>query len=308
MKTCKHTLECGRFVIPYRRYGDHPNVLLCVSGILQTMAVWRAVAKRFSQDFSVIIFDMPGVGRSRILSGSAHVTVREQLDVVDALVNHVAPRGDLALAGSSWGTAIAAGYAAEHADRVQQLILSSFGMKPNPGMELVVARAQELYDRRDYAAGADLIVQMFGQQIGPTYKRQIESQFATLSDESAEAFYEHCRNILKLGHLSDTVDLRKIRARTLIVNGALDAIIDLDDMWAARELIPDCECMLVNDVGHFLHFEKPEILDDYWDFMVVRADQDRAGVEAPRAERTPAAPGTPTGIGAPAAMEAPAAG
>lgn len=268
MKTRKGTLEHDRFQIPYRIYGDHPNVLLCVSGVLQTMAVWRAVTSKFAQNFTVIIFDMPGVGRSQILSGSAHVTVAEQLDVVDALVSHAELRGELALAGSSWGTAIAAGYAAEKPDAVQQLILSSFGMKPNKVMESIIVNAQALYDSGNYAAGADLILEMFGQQIGPSYKRQIEMQFATLSPTSAESFYLHCRNILKLGHLQDSIDLTRITARTLIVNGAEDRIIDLDDMWLAQKLIPNCECLLVDGVGHFLHFERPEVLDDYESFML----------------------------------------
>lgn len=268
MKTSKGILELGRFQIPFRTYGDQPNVLLCVSGILQTMAVWRAVTRRFSAHFTVIVFDMPGVGRSEIRSGSAHVTVQEQLEVVDALVSTAAPRGELTLAGSSWGTAIAAAYAAQKPEVVQQLVLSSFGMKPNAVMEGIVEHARKLYDARDYAAGARLIIDIFGQQLGPTYKRQIEVQFANLSDTNAAAFYEHCRNILKLGHLQDLIDLSKIQARTLIVNGSEDRIIDLGDMWVAEKIIPDCRCLLIDGVGHFLHFERPEILDDYEEFMV----------------------------------------
>lgn len=271
MKTGKELLRHGRFEIPLRRYGDADDVLLCVSGVLQTMAVWRAVARRFSPHFTVIIFDMPGVGRSRIVSGGAHVTVEEQIEVVRALVHHAAPAGSLTLAGSSWGTAIAAGYAARYPDEVHQLVLSSFGMKPNLEMAGIIERARELYATRNYAAGADLIIRMFGEQIGATYKRQIESQFATLSDESAASFHEHCCNILTLGRLEDSVDLTRIRARTLIVNGARDRIIDIEDMWVAKELIPDCECRLIEDVGHFLHFERPDVLDDYEDFMVARA-------------------------------------
>lgn len=290
MKTGKGSLQHGRFEIPYRTYGDQPDVLLCVSGILQTMAVWRAVTRRFAPHFTVVIFDMPGVGRSKILSGSAHVTVEEQLEVVHALASHFGGSGELTLAGSSWGTAIAAAYAAREPDAVAQLVLSSFGMKPNAEMESIVVHAQALYESRNYAAGADLIIGMFGQQIGQTYKRQIELQFANLSDTTADAFYQHCANILKLGHLQDIIDLSRIRARTLIVNGADDRIIDLDDMWLARELIPDCECLLVEGVGHFLHFEKPEILEDYEAFMVHRASVARGSrpVGAPTADAVPA--------------------
>ncbi len=271
MKTGKGAIEHGRFHIPFRHYGDHSNVLLCVSGILQTMAVWRAVTRRFSPHFTVVVFDMPGVGRARIKSGSSHVTVQEQIEVVHALVQHFAPCGELTLAGSSWGTTIAAGYAAQYPAAVQHLVLSSFGMSPNAEMERVIEHAQVLYHARNYAAGADLIIDMLAQGVGMTYKRQIASQFENLSDANASAFHEHCLNILKLGHLQSVIDLSQIRARTLIVNGSEDRIIDVDDMWLAEKLIPDCECLLIDGVGHFLHFERPEILDDYEDFMVARA-------------------------------------
>jgi len=268
MKTEKGIVEHDRFVIPYRRYGDHPNVLICVSGILQTMAVWRAVAKRFAPHFSVVIFDMPGVGRSQIVSGGAHVTVQEQIAVVHALVQYAAPQGELTLAGSSWGTAIAAAYAAQYPTAVQKLVLSSFGMQPNAEMQSIVARAKVLYESRNFAAGAELIVGMFGQEIGLTYKRQIAAQFENLSDANADAFYEHCLNILTIGHLKEAIDLSRIRARTLIVNGSLDRIIDLNDMWEAQKLIPHCECLLIEGAGHFLHFERVEILDDYAEFLL----------------------------------------
>lgn len=264
----KGVLDHGRFSVPYRCYGEHGPVLLCVSGALQTMAVWRAVARRFAARLTVVVFDTPGVGRGEIRSGDAHVSVEEQLGVVDALIDACAPAGPLTLAGSSWGSAIATTYAATRPERVDQLVLSSFGMKPNAELARVVGRAEGLYRARDYAGGADLLLEMIGQRIGDAYKRQIVAQFASLTDESASAFYEHCRNVLQLGSLEARVDLSRIRARTLIVNGAEDRIIDLDDMYTAQALIPDCECRLVPDVGHFLHFERPELLDDYEDFIL----------------------------------------
>ena len=268
MKTTKGLLEHGRFRVPFRRYGDHPDVLLCVSGALQTMAVWRSVARRFASNLSVVVFDMPGVGRAEITSGPTHVTVDEQLDVVDALLRTSPPTGRLTLAGSSWGSAIATAFAARWPERVDQLVLSSFGMKPNAEMARVVGRAGELYLSRNYAAGADLLLEMIGQRIGDAYKRQIVAQFASLTDETATSFYEHCRNVLTLDSLQTSVDLSRISARTLIVNGAEDRIIDLEDMWTAQALIPDCECRLVPEVGHFLHFERPELLDDYEAFIL----------------------------------------
>ena len=141
-------------------------------------------------------------------------------------------------------------------------------MKPNAGMEELVERATEVYQAGDYVQGAHLILEMFGSQIGEAYRKQIIAQFETLNDAHAEAFYEHTSNILKLGSLDDVIDLTQIKARTFIINGALDTIIDLEDMYVAERLIPDCEIRLVEGVGHFLHFERPELLDEYADFLL----------------------------------------
>lgn len=267
VKTVKGTLDSGRFKVPYRKYGDNAHTLVCVSGALQTMAIWRTMVKRFAGHFTVVIFDMPGIGRSEIKSGGAHVTVQEQLDVLGALLGETHAGGELTLAGCSWGTAVAAAYAAAKPDAVQHLVLSSFGMKLNAVMEIIVRRALDLYHNGDYARGADLILDIFGQQIGETYKRQIVAQFKNLNDVHAEAIYEHCKNILTAGSLADSVDLTQITARTLIINGANDDIIDLEDMGVAQRLIPHCRCRLIDGVGHFLHFERPELLDDYAEFM-----------------------------------------
>ncbi len=268
MKTVKGTLDIGRFEIPYRKYGDSENILVCVSGALQTMAIWRSVVKRFTDDFTVVIFDMPGIGRSEIKSGGAQITVEEQVQALHAIIAETHTGGELALAGSSWGTAIAAAYAAIYPDAVQHLVLSSFGMQPNAGMRELVKRAGVLYEAGDYAGGAHLILDLFGAQIGEGYKKQIIAQFQQLNDAHAETFYQHTVNILKLGRLDEVVDLRQIKARTFIINGADDTIIDLKDMYVAEKLIPDCELLLVQGVGHFLHFERPELLDEYERFLV----------------------------------------
>ncbi|MEM1439777.1 MAG: alpha/beta hydrolase [Pseudomonadota bacterium] len=268
MKCTKGVIELDRFEVPYRRYGNREHLLVCVSGALQTMAIWRTLVKRFASDFTVVIFDMPGIGRSRILSGGAHVTVQEQLETLNAIIEETRPGGEVTLAGSSWGTAIAAAYAALRPDIVQHLVLCSFGLKPNAAMERLVARATGLFEEGNFAAGSDLILEVFGNNVKGSYKRQIAAQFQALTREQAESFNEHCVNILKLGQLNDVVDLSKITARTVIVNGTEDPIIDLDDMEQAKALIPNCELRLIEGVGHFLHFEKPELLDHYAEFLI----------------------------------------
>ena len=267
MKTVKGILDLDRFEIPYRKYGNSDDMLMCVSGALQTMAIWHTVIRRFTDRFTVVIFDMPGVGRSKIKYGGVHITVQEQLESLHGLIKETHRGGELTLAASSWGTAIASAYASLRPEMVQQMVLCSFGMKPNAVMQEIVRRAHLIYQRGDYASGAGLILDMFGGQIGESYKRQIIAQFEQLNKANAEAFCEHCSNILKMGRLDDAIDLTRIKARTLIVNGANDTIIDPEDMYIAQRLIPNCETRMVEGVGHFLHLERPEVLEDYADFL-----------------------------------------
>ena len=267
VRPVKGSIESGRFRVPYRVYGDAPRALIGVSGALQTMAVWAAFVRRFSQDFTCVIFDMPGIGRSEILSGGARVTVEEQVEVVRDLIAATAPGKPVSLAGSSWGTVVAVAHAALYPSEVQQLLIGSFGMKPNDTMMGVIERADALYQSGKWEEGADLIIEVFGQQINPQYRRSVVAQFAELSQANADAFHEHCKNIISIGRLENVLDLRDITARTMIVNGADDTILDLNDMHEAAELIADCQTVLVEGAGHFLHFEKPEILELYAEFL-----------------------------------------
>lgn len=273
MKICKDIMHLGRFTVPYRAYGDSNNLLVCVSGALQTMAIWRAFVQRFADDFTVLTFDMPGIGRSTIRHGGYHVSVVEQTRVLDALIDRVDPGGDVTIAASSWGTAIASVYAADHAARVQHLLLGSFAIQPNEGMRNLIERATTLYKQRNFAAGADLILEVFGSKVSAAYKKQIIMQFKKLKGEHAETFYHHCANILKLGRLDEEIDLRRISARTLIINGSEDPLIDPADIDYAAQLIPDCETRVIAGAGHFLHFEKPELLDDYETFLLPEPEE-----------------------------------
>ena len=141
-------------------------------------------------------------------------------------------------------------------------------MKPNDAMISVIANAQHIYDTGDWERGADLIINEFGGDVSATYKRMISNQFKGLTREQAETFHEHCRYIATVGRLEDFIDLRKITAQTCIINGAEDNILDLEDMYAAHRMIPDCEMHIVEGVGHFLHFERPELLEMYAEFLL----------------------------------------
>ena len=98
-----------------------------------------------------------------------------------------------------------------------------------------------------------------------------------LTDEQFDSFYEHIKVIASTSHLTDYADLGKIRAKTVIINGADDQLLDNRDLQTASRLIPHNELRILPDAGHFLHLEREEILDIYRDYL-------KANIPAPSLE------------------------
>lgn len=267
MRIEKGELCIGRFSIPYRTYGKAERCIVCVSGAQQTMAVWRSVIGHFGKDYSIVTFDPPGVGRSRVLEGPMKFTLEEQLDVLSRVIETTRSPGPLTLVGCSWGAMVSAAYAALYPDGVDKLVLASFGVKPSQAMLEVIRAGQALYDRGEPARAGALIIDRFGNNISEAYKKQILAQFERMSDDQARSFYNHCDFVESVQHIEQFVPLHRITARTLIINGANDTILDLEDMQVARARIPNCQTRIVEDAGHFLHFERPDILNIYAEFL-----------------------------------------
>jgi len=88
-----------------------------------------------------------------------------------------------------------------------------------------------------------------------------------MSREQFLSFYDHCEFVGQASDIGDFVDLGNITASTLILNGEFDAILDSIDIEKASEKIADCEFRIVPGAGHFLHWEQPDILHTYSEFL-----------------------------------------
>jgi len=61
----KRTIVADPFTIPVAEAGSGPQVLVCVNGMQQTMAMWRSVLKRMTAaGYRTVLFDFPNQGRA----------------------------------------------------------------------------------------------------------------------------------------------------------------------------------------------------------------------------------------------------
>jgi pimeloyl-ACP methyl ester carboxylesterase len=183
------------------------------------------------------------------------------------VLDRFSPGAAADLIGGSWGAVLGAATAARHPARVRRMLLGSFRTSANRVL-LEMARA----GRRYVEAGqpervADIFVEGFGARLPQAKKDQIRRQMRALPAEQARHLHALSLLFADGADISRHVDLGAVRARTLILNGAEDPIVDEENLHWAVARIPDCAGYLVPEVGHFLHEECPALLETYAAFF-----------------------------------------
>lgn len=267
MNITKGEITSGRFVVPYRIYGEAQKTIVCISGAKQTMAAWRSFVSHFVADYSIVLCDLPGQGRSTILSGTPAVSFDEQVDALHGVIMQTKRNGKVNLAAASWGTIISAALASRYPDLVEKMILGGFGAKPSKAVIEVIKEGQRLFNTDKTTEIAPLMIEKFGQHIPESFRNQMIEQFQGMNRDQFLSFYEHCEFVEQAKDIEDFIKLGNISASTLIVCGEYDAIMDPGDTEKASTRIPDCEFKMIPKVGHFLHFEQASVLYTYSEFL-----------------------------------------
>lgn len=262
----KGKLSVQRFVVPYRVYGGGECTLVFINGIMQSMAMWHTFVRRFSQSYRIVIFDFPNQGSGRVVAGSVELSLEEQVDILDAVINAAGGEDRLTVCSASWGGVVALAYAARHPQRLQRLILASMGTRPNQKLIEIITKGLEM-PTEDRLQVAEILIESFGQDLPAAMKNKIVSQFQRMSSEALQTFSQHGSMVLSIRELGKVVDVSKIRCKTILLHGEKDAIVDVEDVRFLASQMPHSEVKVIKDVGHFLHLEKDELLDVYEDIL-----------------------------------------
>jgi len=273
----KGTFIAGSFEIPYATTEVHlrpdatePPVLICVNGMQQTMAMWRSVLKRMAgTGYRTVLFDFPNQGRAAQLNRhvmTSSLSVNQQVEILRAVADHVSPGQPVALLGGSWGALIAAAYAAACPSRVSRLVLGSFQTRPNEKLRQVARDGRALVEAGRGPELGELFVAEFGGGMDTVRQSAIEAQLRSLGPEQYRQMYDQAKLLVDNVDFASMVKLERIVARTLIVNGQHDPIVDWTHTPRTAARIPSASFEIV-PAGHFLHFERPEIVETYASFL-----------------------------------------
>jgi pimeloyl-ACP methyl ester carboxylesterase len=269
----KETITAGAFEIPVAASGTGPRTLICVNGMQQTMAVWRSLVKRMAlTDYRTVLFDFPNQGRAAASVSRGSLTLHEQVGVLHAVVRHVSPAEPVSLIGGSWGSLVAAAFAATHPRRVSRMVLGGFQTRPNAKLRDVAQRGRALLEAGRGPELSALFAEEFGHGIDASRRAAIDAQFRALRPEQFRQMYDSARLLVEQVDFETMFDLSVIEADTLLINGDQDPLVDwsLTPSIAAR--FPTASWRVEPGVGHFLHFERPSLVNLYARFLTADAD------------------------------------
>jgi len=264
--TIKAVLRTGRFEIPYRVYENDGPHLICLNGIQQSMAMWQGFVTRFARDYRIILFNFPGQGKGRSVSGPLRPSLDEEVDILSQVMKATHVNHDVSLCTASWGGIVALAFAVKHPHAVKRLLLGSIGTRPNQKMVETIQRGRSL-DVQDRAQIADLIISSFGQKLPESVKKKIATQFRSISKENLQAFCDHGLTVISVQKFSDHIDLKKVAVETVLIRGEEDTIVDLEDVMFLSSQIPNSQLRIVKNVGHFLHMESEQVFDVYRELL-----------------------------------------
>ena len=264
--TIKAVLRTGRFEIPYRVYENDGPHLICLNGIQQSMAMWQGFVTRFARDYRIILFNFPGQGKGRSLSGPVRPSLAEEVDILSQVMKATYVNHDVSLCTASWGGIVALAYAVKHPQAVKRLLLGSIGTRPNQKMIETIQRGRAL-DLKDRAQIADLIIDSFGQKLPEPVKQRIAVKFRSISKENLQSFCDHGLNVISVQKFSDHIDLKKVSVETVLIRGEEDTIVDLEDVMFLSSQIPNSQLRIIKNVGHFLHMESEAVFDVYRELL-----------------------------------------
>jgi 3-oxoadipate enol-lactonase len=194
-------------------------------------------------------FDLPGAERHEV-RGFGNTPLPESGEVSDA--DDLEARlsdGPAALVGASFGGQVCLEVAARRPELVSEVVLLASRVPDHEWSDEIIAYAEEedrLLEEGDLDAAADLNARFWApsvaERVRPMQRRSFELQVSS----AAEALEP------------ERIDLRAIRARTLVVVGDDDKADFRAIATRLADEIPDAELVTMPGVTHLPSLERPE--------------------------------------------------
>jgi len=265
--------------VHYIDFGGEGTPVLMVHGLGGSALNWAAVGPELSKHYRAVAIDLAGFGQTPLFRRSA--TLGGNANLVHRFAEQVLGE-PVVLIGNSMGGHIGILEAGDHPDSVRALILVDpaipglRAIRHQAGLLGVTAAisipglAEIVVDRRVRRLGAERLVQQTISMVAADPARidpalmeahvLLTRERGNLGRQNSRAFLQATRSLgLRMADPRFWMKVRRVKAPTLVVHGALDRLIPVS---AVRDLVrrrPDWTLEVLEGVGHVPMMETPDL-------------------------------------------------
>ncbi len=237
----------------YRKTGKGPWVVL-LHGFMESMEIWNDFAEFLAEEFSVIMIDLPGHGRSGLL-GEVH-TIHDMADAVSAVLYYEGIN-DFVVCGHSMGGYIAAEMVSWEKTRAKGLCLFHSHVAPddeqgkdNRTRTINVVKMNHRGFIRQFIP--DLFAEINRERLASEIEKLV-NRAASTSSKAIIASLEGMKD--RSGSLDFLINTE---LPVFFVMGRNDSRMPYNKVMAQVMLGRNVQAMLIDNVGHMGYLEAPQ--------------------------------------------------
>ena len=255
-------IEIDGMQVHYRIEGEGFPIVL-IHGTASSLHTWNAWTKELKKTNTIIRMDLPAFG----LTGpnkSADYSIKSYTTFLDQFLNEIAI-DSFHLAGNSLGGNIAWNYASEYPNKVDKLILvDASGLPTNKPQPAVFKMAKTpvvsnlfLYVTPKFFINKNM-QEVYADDTKITDDLVSRYHKMALREGNRQAFIDRARMDFKLGSKANIDKLKSIRNSTLLIWGAQDNWIPLDNGKRMDSVMQNSKLVVLEYSGHVPMEENPE--------------------------------------------------
>ena len=243
--------------------GGQGEPILMVHGFAANKDNWTRFAKFITPAYHVVALDLPGFGESTCLENASY-SIADQAKRLNRFADAVGFK-KFHIVGNSMGGHIAGRYAVMFPERVLTLgLFDASGVRspvpsemaqrlskgePNP----LVAGSVEEFDR--------LIKFVFSTPPEiPRFAKKLLVEEAMKHKPSNERIFKQMSGEIE----ALEPDLPKIKARTLVLWGDQDRVLDVSSVEVLKKGLPNSTAVIMKDCGHLPMIERPQEASEHY--------------------------------------------
>jgi 3-oxoadipate enol-lactonase len=255
----------------YEDIGEGLPVVLLI-GLGGSSTSWLYHATRLSKQYRVICPDHRGAGRS----GAPDAPY--SMDIFTRDLNAIFEDAGIekaALLGLSMGGMIAQNFYFTHPEKVSALILSSTGVGPNdPASFQPEERINRILKAHKTAGNLESFEDFISIFYHHSYLQrdpELPTKIADYLREHPQPQYAYERQLTACyTHPPYSHRIGQIDVPTLVLHGSDDLLWPIENAHYLAENIPDAELTIIEEAGHMLFAEKPDLYCDALESFLAR--------------------------------------